>query len=199
VNRPRASRSSSGRTIEVRAIGSSRVLGLVGSAVGGRFRPLPADKRDHGRGGSRPAQPSPAQVRSTIRDHPAPAVDELLDQVDGTSTLAQPIACIPVPVQPERPVGAGLHLLTGHVGKGQEFDLVIVVGLEDGKIPFFLAKTPDTIAEERRVLHVMLSRAKSSLIITRVDVETRTADWKAAATPSPWWDGLSPAVTHDID
>lgn len=49
----------------------------------------------------------------------------------------------------------GVHLLTGHVGKGQQFDWVIVVGLEQGSLPFFKAETIDELAEEARVLGVM--------------------------------------------
>ena len=29
----------------------------------------------------------------------------------------------------------GVHLLTGHIGKGQQFDWVIVIGAEEGCIP----------------------------------------------------------------
>ncbi|CAN7309861.1 ATP-dependent helicase [Microbacterium sp. LjRoot45] len=60
----------------------------------------------------------------------------------------------------------GIHLLTGHTGKGQQFDWVIVVGAEDGTIPDFRAKTTETIAEEARVLSVMLSRARHGVVLS---------------------------------
>lgn len=54
----------------------------------------------------------------------------------------------------------GVHLLTGHVGKGQQFDWVLIVGAEDGCIPDFRAKSQAALQEEARVLSVMLSRAR---------------------------------------
>lgn len=36
---------------------------------------------------------------------------------------------------------AGVHLLSGHAGKGQQFDWVVVIGLEDGNVPFFEARS----------------------------------------------------------
>jgi DNA helicase-2/ATP-dependent DNA helicase PcrA len=134
----------------------------------------------------------------STRDELRSAMDVLLDQVNNNMTLGQAIARIPAARNPERPVTAGLHLLTGHAGKGQEFDLVIVVGLEDGKVPDFRATTLEAIAEERRVLHVMLSRARHSLLVTRVENETRTPTWKPAATPSQWWAPLAEAAVHVV-
>jgi DNA helicase-2/ATP-dependent DNA helicase PcrA len=61
----------------------------------------------------------------------------------------------------------GVHLLTGHAGKGQQFDWVVVIGMEDGNIPFFEAKTAEALREEARVLSVMMSRARHGLVLTR--------------------------------
>lgn len=60
----------------------------------------------------------------------------------------------------------GLHLLSGHVGKGQQFDWVFVVGLEDGTLPDFRDKSPIAVAEEARVLAVMVSRARHGVMVT---------------------------------
>jgi DNA helicase-2/ATP-dependent DNA helicase PcrA len=61
---------------------------------------------------------------------------------------------------------AGVHLLNAHLGKGQQFDWVVVVGSEDGVIPDFRATRPDQINEERRVLSVMISRARHGVLIS---------------------------------
>ncbi|WP_345311840.1 3'-5' exonuclease, partial [Kocuria gwangalliensis] len=61
---------------------------------------------------------------------------------------------------------AGVHLLSGHAGKGQQFDWVIVVGLEDGNVPFFEAKSEEALLEEARVLSVMMSRARHGLVVS---------------------------------
>lgn len=60
----------------------------------------------------------------------------------------------------------GVHLLSGHVGKGQQFDWVVVVGAEDGVVPFFQAKADEEVREEARVLSVMLSRARHGVVVT---------------------------------
>ena len=61
----------------------------------------------------------------------------------------------------------GAHLLNAHVGKGQQFDWVVIAGLEQDTLPDFRAKTPEDVAEELRVLSVMLSRARHGVVLTR--------------------------------
>ena len=60
----------------------------------------------------------------------------------------------------------GIHCLTGHAGKGQQFDWVFVIGLEQGSIPFYKANTDEEQREEARILSVMISRARIGLIAT---------------------------------
>ena len=60
----------------------------------------------------------------------------------------------------------GVHLLSGHAGKGQQFDWVVVIGLEDGNVPFFEARSDEALREEARVLSVMMSRARHGLILS---------------------------------
>lgn len=64
---------------------------------------------------------------------------------------------------------AGVHLLTGHVGKGQQFDWVWIVGAEQGTMPFFKAESREEKAEEARVMAVMMSRARHGVIVTYTD------------------------------
>lgn len=61
----------------------------------------------------------------------------------------------------------GVHLLTGHTGKGQQFDWVVIVGAEEGCIPDFRATAPGSLVEEARVLSVMISRARHGALILR--------------------------------
>lgn len=60
----------------------------------------------------------------------------------------------------------GIHCLTGHAGKGQQFDWVIIVGLEQGTIPFYKAESLEEKNEEARVLSVMISRARIGFMAT---------------------------------
>ena len=53
-----------------------------------------------------------------------------------------------------------LRLSTFHSIKGLEFDVVIIVGAEEGKFPYYKAKTPQQIKEERRLFYVGLTRAR---------------------------------------
>lgn len=60
----------------------------------------------------------------------------------------------------------GIHILSGHVGKGQQFDWVVIVGFEQDCIPDFRAETPTARDEEARIFSVMLSRARHGVLVT---------------------------------
>ncbi len=77
--------------------------------------------------------------------------------------------------------GDGVELSTFHRAKGLEWPTVAVVGLEDGMVPIAYARTPDAVAEERRLLYVALTRAEDELWcswarIRRVGDRTWTCD-----------------------
>ena len=57
----------------------------------------------------------------------------------------------------------GVHLLTYHRAKGLEFDAVFLPKLEARELPWKLARTDDELAEERRLLYVGLTRARTHL------------------------------------
>jgi DNA helicase-2/ATP-dependent DNA helicase PcrA len=59
-----------------------------------------------------------------------------------------------------------VHLLTLHGAKGLEFEAVFVARVEEKELPVRQAKTPDAIAEERRLFYVGLTRAKRHLFVT---------------------------------
>lgn len=70
---------------------------------------------------------------------------------------------------PRLVVAPGVHLLNAHTGKGQQFDWVFIPGLEDFHVPSGNAKTRVEQDEERRVLLVMLSRARHGVIMSRAE------------------------------
>ena len=99
-------------------------------------------------------------------------VDEAFDVLkqSDVSTARAAIQSIRVS-DPKQTIGPGVHLLNAHTGKGQQFDWVFVVGLEEDHLPYKQNKHGDALAEELRVLIVMLSRARHGLVVTRVKME----------------------------
>jgi DNA helicase-2/ATP-dependent DNA helicase PcrA len=59
-----------------------------------------------------------------------------------------------------------VRLLTMHGSKGLEFEVVWLVGLNEGIIPSRSATTLEQIEEERRMLYVAMTRAKTALIMS---------------------------------
>jgi len=53
-----------------------------------------------------------------------------------------------------------LNLLTLHSAKGLEYDVVVIMALEEGKLPDFRATTEGRLREERRLFYVGLTRAR---------------------------------------
>lgn len=65
-----------------------------------------------------------------------------------------------------------LQLMTVHHGKGLEFEVAFVVGLEEGLFPHINALAESQIEEERRLCYVAITRAKKTLYFTYADVRT---------------------------
>lgn len=115
---------------------------------------------------------------------------DVLDRA-GQSTIRGALRMVRV-TDPQLPVGPGAHLLSAHKGKGQQFDWVVVPGLDQGHVPDFRAKDPGALDEELRVLLVMLSRARHGIVVTR-SVKARGKKpphrlWSPDV--SPWWPDL---------
>lgn len=85
----------------------------------------------------------------------------------------------------------GVHVLNAHLGKGQQFDWVFVIGLEEGHVPDW--RNPDD-PEEARVLMVMLSRAKRGLIVSRAKSVTTKFGTVKHPPASRWWSALAQAA-----
>lgn len=56
-----------------------------------------------------------------------------------------------------------LNLMTLHSAKGLEFDVVFMIGLEQGQLPFYNENTPALKREPRRLFYVGLTRARSEV------------------------------------
>jgi DNA helicase-2/ATP-dependent DNA helicase PcrA len=79
-------------------------------------------------------------------------------------------------------IGRGVNLLTYHRAKGLEFDAVFLPRLLDGELPFRSGRARADPEEERRLLYVGITRARTYLFLT----------WPSAgrAQPSPFLDEM---------
>ena len=95
-----------------------------------------------------------------------------------------------------------VSLLTLHAAKGLEFPVVFCVGVEDDLLPLRLPGEPppgdDEVAEERRLLFVGLTRARSRLYLSHARRRHRYGAQRAAR-PSPFLDAIDPALTERLD
>ena len=93
-----------------------------------------------------------------------------------------------------------VSLLTLHAAKGLEFPVVFIVGLEDGVLPLYWNERDErTVAEERRLFYVGMTRAKDALILSRA----RQRFWRGrtqALAPSPFLRDIeNELVRHQAD
>lgn len=126
--------------------------------------------------------PADIDVRELIND----AFDVLERSDTGTARAA--VKSIRTS-DPKQAVGPGVHLLNAHTGKGQQFDWVFVIGIEEGHLPSKRNNEGDALAEEQRTLLVMLSRARHGLILTRA---RQQEGWYGPRrlSKSRWWSDL---------
>jgi DNA helicase II / ATP-dependent DNA helicase PcrA len=96
----------------------------------------------------------------------------------------------------DAPVAEGVTLATMHTAKGLEWDAVFVTGLQDGTVPFSYADTPAAIEEERRLLYVGITRARTHLSLSWS--LARSPGGQARRRPSRFLEGLRPASGSDV-
>ena len=71
-----------------------------------------------------------------------------------------------------------INLMTLHASKGLEFKCVFVVGVEDGILPFHLAKSYDEREEEKRLLYVGMTRAQDQLFLSHCEKRQIKGLWE---------------------
>ncbi|MFV2102234.1 UvrD-helicase domain-containing protein [Micromonospora sp. LOL_024] len=94
------------------------------------------------------------------------------------------------------PRAEAVTLLTLHAAKGLEFPVVFLVGAEDGLLPLrWPGTTPDddTVAEERRLFFVGLTRAQDRLYVSHAARRVRHGS-ERDCRPSPFLDVVDPGL-----
>lgn len=107
-------------------------------------------------------------------------VRQLMDRIRDNQSLAA--------------ISAGVHVLNAHTGKGQQFDWVIVMGLEEGHVPSTYSDTDEKVLEDQRILLVMLSRARKGLFLTWASQNTNHWGRVFENGPSRWWKTMAAAA-----
>jgi DNA helicase-2/ATP-dependent DNA helicase PcrA len=97
---------------------------------------------------------------------------EYLAADGGRGSTAAFTAWLELATRGEQGGAPGVDLATFHRAKGLEWHTVFVCGLERGLVPISWASTADARAEERRLLHVALSRATDVLHVSWARVRT---------------------------
>ncbi|MBQ7742787.1 MAG: UvrD-helicase domain-containing protein [Bacteroidaceae bacterium] len=75
--------------------------------------------------------------------------------------------------------GDAVRMMTVHIAKGLEFDVVFVTGLEQGIFPSAQCLTPKEHEEERRLLFVAITRARKRCYVSNAKTRFRfgKSDW----------------------
>ena len=90
------------------------------------------------------------------------------------------------------PTVEGVTLASLHAAKGLEWDAVFLVGLVEGTLPITHARTPEQIAEERRLLYVGITRARVHLTLSWA--LSRAEGGRRSRRPSRFLDDLRRAA-----
>ncbi|MEI7744398.1 MAG: ATP-dependent DNA helicase UvrD2 [Chloroflexota bacterium] len=126
-----------------------------------------------------------ARERQASLDTLVAIVDHLLDG-DVSAGLDEVLADLDSRAAHEKSSSAGgVNLLTYHRAKGLEWDAVFLPSVDEGTLPIRQAKDdPDAIAEERRLLYVGITRARTFLAVSSTKKPSRFLKGLAPVPPT---------------
>ncbi|HKF20781.1 MAG TPA: UvrD-helicase domain-containing protein [Candidatus Angelobacter sp.] len=93
-----------------------------------------------------------------------------------------------------------ITLMTLHSAKGLEFNLVFLIGMEEGLFPHSRAfNDPDQMEEERRLCYVGMTRAMDHLVLSQARFRRRYGtDLPDAGVPSRFLEEVPPQLLGDL-
>jgi len=114
--------------------------------------------------------------------------------VDARPTGAGFVAWLTATTRADQPDGRGdaVEIATFHAAKGLEWPIVHLAGVEQGLVPIGRAKTPEALAEERRLFYVAVTRAEQQLHCTWAEERT-FGERTATRARSPYLDEVEAA------
>lgn len=87
---------------------------------------------------------------------------------------------------------------TRHSSKGLEFEVVVMLGMEEGNFPFFsTVHIPKELNEQRRIFYVCLTRAKRVCYLLRskrIESQTKYGLKNFSKKPSMFWEELTKSL-----
>jgi DNA helicase-2/ATP-dependent DNA helicase PcrA len=150
----------------------------------------PGDEPEHDAGGAAAAAPRVGLDELDAHREALLRLGREYLAADGDrGTLAGFVAWLDVATRADAAGGPGVDLVTFHRAKGLEWSVVFVTGLERGLVPIGWATSPEALAEERRLLHVALSRAHDELHCSFARVRGPEGR-RQRREPSPWLEPL---------
>lgn len=94
----------------------------------------------------------------------------------------------------QQPNLEGVALLTVHSAKGMEFDVVFVVGMNEGTFPDYRARPGNSLEEERRNAFVAVTRSKRLLYLTYPEMKMMPWGDVKKQNPSQFLEPIMAAV-----
>src|SRR5262244_1739745 len=90
--------------------------------------------------------------------------------------------------------------MTLHSAKGREFNLVFLIGMEEGLFPHSRAfNDPDQMEEERRLCYVGMTRAMDQLVLSQARFRRRYGtDLPDASIPSRFLEEVPPRLLDGL-
>ncbi|RHW28968.1 ATP-dependent DNA helicase UvrD2 [Nocardioides immobilis] len=155
------------------------VVRLRGAARSGETADVPWLEAVHGVLGGMGWSAEPPTGRGQVRDRweswqaLVTQADEFAAEHEGGDLVAFVEDLDRRAAEQHAPAADGVTLATFHAAKGLEWDAVFCTGVQDGTVPITYADRDATVEEERRLLYVGMTRARTDLSVT----------WAAARNP----------------